>query len=350
MESNKNLRITRRGADIDSASLNLILVILVTIILMLAILTSYFVIMLTARSAAPETQPGTNNQQTVVENYPLRVDGIVIELPQANDAKNTIPKSMLNSESAVLVDVTSSEIIASRLSGQVIYPASMTKVMTLIVIAENIKSEAALNDVITISKEYNGNSGYGFKVGEQLTVKDLIYAAILQSDGVACLELADYISGSEKNFVKLMNEKAREMGLDEKSTLFQNCTGLHHSLHYTTCRDMAVIMAYAMKNPFCANVLTSIKYNPSENFRPGEGCTFWSTLLHNRLADGGKQPRRAEIIGGKTGLTEKETSGYCIVSYAKGKDGHFYISVTAKAEGWDANVQDVINIFNEYVK
>ena len=226
----------------------------------------------------------------------------------------------------------------------------MTKIMTLIVVAENIKSESALDDVITVSKEYNGNSGYGFKVGEKLTVKDLIYAAILQSDGVACLELADYIAGSEASFVKLMNEKAREMGLDEKSTLFQNCTGLHHSLHYTTCRDMAIIMAYAMKNPFCANVLTSIKYKPSDNFRPGEGSTFWHHLIHNRLSDGNIQPKKAEIIGGKTGFTESDTSGYCIAAYAKGKDGHFYISITAKAEGWDANVQDIINIFNEYVK
>lgn len=350
MESNKNQGISKRGADIDSASLNLILVILVTIILMLAILASYFVIMFTARTDTPETKPNNDKEQTSGESYPLRVDGIVIELPEAADSKETIPNDLINSDKAVLVDVTSNEIIASRRAGQVIYPASMTKVMTLIIVAENLKSEAALDDVITISKEYNGNSGYGFKVGEKLTVKDLIYAAILQSDGVACLELADYIAGSEANFVKLMNEKAREMGLKEESTLFQNCTGLHHQYHFSTCRDIAVITAYAMKNPFCANVLTSIKYKPSENFRPDDGCTFWSTLLHNRLADGAVQPKRAEIIGGKTGLTEKDTSGYCIVSYAKGKDGHFYISVTAKAEGWDANVQDIISVFNEYVK
>lgn len=350
MDSNKNRGIPKRGADIDHASLNLVLVIIVTIILMLAILAAYFVIMLTSREDEVPKRDEQSTEQQSGDDYPLKVDGIVIELPSTNDAKNIISDDLINSDKAILVDVTTNEIVASRQAGQIIYPASLTKVMTLIVIAENIKNEDALDDVITISKTYDENSGYGFKVGEKLTVKDLIYAAILQSDGVACLELADYIAGSEANFVKLMNEKARAMGLDENTTLFTNCTGLHHSLHYTTCRDMAIIMAYAMKNPFCANVLTSIKYKPSDNFRHGEGCTFWHTLLHNRLSDGNKQPKRAEIIGGKTGLTEKETSGYCIVSYAKGKDGHFYVSVTAKAEGWDANVQDVINIFNEYVK
>ena len=72
----------------------------------------------------------------------------------------------------------------------------------------------------------------------------------------------------------MMNAKARELGLSESTTLFQNCSGLHHQYHYTTAYDMAVITAYAMKNTFCADVLTAIKYTPSDNFRPGEGCTF----------------------------------------------------------------------------
>jgi D-alanyl-D-alanine carboxypeptidase (penicillin-binding protein 5/6) len=146
----------------------------------------------------------------------------------------------------------------------------MTKVMTLIVIAENLKSAAELDKVLTIEHERGSNSGYGFNVGEKLTVKDLIYAAILQSDGVACLTLADYIAGSEANFVKLMNEKAAELGIGD-TTLFQNCTGLHHQYHYSTCRDIAIMMAYAMQNPLCTSVLTSLKYVPSDNFRPGDG-------------------------------------------------------------------------------
>jgi D-alanyl-D-alanine carboxypeptidase (penicillin-binding protein 5/6) len=224
----------------------------------------------------------------------------------------------------------------------------MTKVMTLIVIAENLKSEASLNEVLTIEYERGTHSGYGLEVGEKLTVKDLIYAAILQSDGVACLTLADYIAGSEANFVQLMNEKAKEMGIGD-STLFQNCTGLHHKYHYSTCRDVAIMMAYAMKNPLCTSVLTSLKYTPSDNFRPSAGATFWHTFLHNQISDGNIQPKNAEIIGGKTGWTGND-SGYCIASYVKGDNGHYYVSVTAKAGSWQANVQDILNIFNEYVE
>ncbi len=352
MASIKNQDVPRKEASIDNASLNLLLVILITVILMIAILASYFAITLSARVETPIEDEETEKEDDPAStdaDYPFKVDGITVDIPEAADAKNTISADLINSTNAILVDVTANEVIASRQGGQIIYPASMTKVMTLIVVAENLKTEDSLNDVLTINIPRGEHSGYGFEIGEKLTVKDLIYAAVLQSDGVACITLAEYIAGSEANFVRLMNEKAREMGLSEETTLFQNCTGLHHQYHFSTCHDMAVIMAYARKNPFCANVLTSIQYNPSNNFRPGEGCTFWHALLHNQLSDGAKQPKNAEILGGKTGWTGKD-SGYCIVAYSKGDDGHYYVSVTAKAESWVGNVDDILNIFNTYVK
>ncbi len=344
----KNKGTLRREAMIDDSSFRLLAANLIAAILIIAVLATYLTVFMVNRAAEEPSSDKQGSHST--SDHPFKKDGIVIELPSVDSAENGIPADFLNSEKAILVDITDKKIVASRQGSQIIYPASMTKVMTLIVIAENLKSEAAIDEVLTITHERGENSGYGFAIGEKLTVKDLIYAAVLQSDGVACLTLADYIAGSEANFVQLMNEKARELGLSEKTTLFQNCTGLHHQYHFSTCRDIAIIMAYAMENPFCSSVLTAIKHTPSDNFRPGEGCTFWNTFLHNRLSDGNLQPNKAEIIGGKTGLTEKSTSGYCIVSYARGDNGHFYISVTAKAESWDANVDDILNIFNEYIK
>ena len=335
----------KKTAAIDDAALNLIIVLIIASILLSVITGAYFII---TKSA---TEPSINDEEStqdvpagVIEDYPFKQD---IKVPTFNDEDSLLIPESINSSNAILVDLTAGTVVASRRGEQIIYPASMTKVMTLIVIVENLKSEAALNEVLTISREPGQNSGYGFKVGEKLTVEDLIYAAILQSDGLACLTLADYIAGSEANFVKLMNDKATEMGL--KNTVFQNCTGLHHQYHYSTCLDMATIMAYAMQNPLCAKVLSSLSYKPSDNFRPGDGCTFWHTLLHNHLSDGNTQPRHATLLAGKTGYTEKDTSGHCIVAYAKGTDGHFYVSVTAKAESWLGNVDDIISIFNNYV-
>ncbi len=347
MAFGKNKGTPRKEADIDGASLNLITVLIAVTVFLLAILTAYFVITIVAQN---DDVPSGSLPIQSGDKLPYYVEGIEVKLPETDTAKNTIPSNLINSEKAILVDVTANEIIASRGGSQMIYPASMTKVMTLIVIVENLPSRSSLDEVLTITHKIGENSGYGFKEGEQLTVKDLLYAAILYSDGVACLTLADYIAGSEANFVKMMNDKARDMGISEKTTLFQNCTGLHHQYHYSTCRDIATIVAYAMQNPLCASILTTLNYTPSDNFRPGDRCTFWHGLLHNRLNDSATQPQNAEIIGGKTGLTEKDTSGYCIVTYAKGDDGHYYISVTAKASSWDANVQDILNIYNEYIK
>ena len=348
MASRKNSGAPAREARIDDFNLNLLLVAVALILVFAIMLSVYFAVALISGDATVGGNKGPGGSAAVNGNYPFLVEGIEVDIPSTSEAKNTISADFINSKYAVLVDVTDNEIVASRQGSQMIYPASMTKVMTLIVVVENLKSESALDEVLTIEHERGSNSGYGFEIGEKLSVKDLLYAAILQSDGVACLTLADYIAGSETNFVKLMNEKAADLGIGE-TTLFQNCTGLYHKYHYSTCRDMAIIMAYAMQNPLCTSVLTSLKYQPSNNFRPGDGCTFWHTFLHNQISDGNIQPKRADIIGGKTGWTGKD-SGYCIVTYAKGDNGHYYVSVTAKAESWSANVQDILNIFNEYVK
>lgn len=352
MESNKNQGISKRGADIDSASLNLILVILVTIILMLAILASYFVIMFTARTDTPETKPNNDKEQTSDDKYPFLTDNIVIEFPNTDDAQNTISKDSIKSKHAILVDITSNEIIASRQAAQPIYPASMTKVMTLIVIAENLKSEAALQDEITVTQEMydrkvqEGHSGDFNTVGEVMTVEDAIYAFILNSDGMVGIGLADYIAGSESAFVKLMNEKAEAIGL--KNTLFQNCTGIYHKYHYSSCYDMAIIMAYAMKNPFCAKVLSSEKFSTTTS-KYTDGITFYHDLLVTRFENCPVRFKSVDVFAGKTGYCGKE-SGYCVVSYAKDDNGHLYVLVTANAEVKFEEIKDMETIYNEYVK
>ena len=341
---NPGPRRIRKPANLDDFSLTLITVIMIAIVAIVLITAIYGIIFAISNPAA--LLPDLNNGgASGSSDYPFKQD-IELPLPEFKEGNNEI--SGINSANAVIYDVTDNEIVAYKKSQTIIYPASLTKVMTLIVVYENLPSEESLNDVLTINIPRGEHSGYGFEMGEKLTVKDLIYAAILQSDGVACITLAEYIAGSEAKFVQMMNAKARELGLSENTTLFQNCSGLHHQYHYSTAYDMAVITAYAMKNTFCANVLTALSYKPSENFRPGEGCTFWHGFLHNRLNDGSIQPTNATIKGGKTGWTGAD-SGYCITSFAQGKNGHTYVVVTAKAESWATAVDDTINIYKNYI-
>lgn len=328
---------------------------IVAILVIFAILLSVFLIVARPFSSEGGKLGGGKNDKAT---YPFRQD-IKFSAPKMDNAI-AINSADINSEKAVIMNVTDNEIIASRQSSQIMYPASMTKVMTLIVVFENLKSENSLNEVLTISGEVVAqmeaakSSGYGFKAGEKLTVKELIYAMILESDNIACITLAEYISGSEAAFVSLMNEKAREMGLADSTTLFQNCTGLHHKYHYSTCKDIAIIMAYAMQNTFCAEVLTSLSLKVGSHFRPDSNNPIFYNqfLVHNLNIQNPPhaliQPQKAEIIAGKTGFTDYETSGSCLVSFAKGDDGKEYIVVTAKASSPTNRLDDHLYLYNTY--
>lgn len=307
---------------------------------------------------SPDIPENQDKDNTSKANYPFK-QSIENFYPDYAEDVITIDAESISSTNAALVDLSSNKIIASVKSGKgsIVYPASLTKVMTLIVVFENLKSNDALNEKLTLSEAVvnkmveQDSSGYGFKAGEVLTVNELIHAVMLYSDGTACITLAEYISGSETKFVELMNAKAQEMGL--QNTTFQNCTGLHHQYHYSTAQDLAAIMSYAMKNTFCANVITAKSFKFGSHFRPdGNGpYTMYNQFLIGSLkVDSASpvQPSACTILGGKTGLTDE--AQYCLVTYAKTKDGKEYVLVTCNSESATLRNQDHIDIYNQYVK
>ena len=352
MNSNNNEKShIKKQAIIDNNSLNMIMIIMAVIVVLL-ISTAIYLIAFNV-SDRDNGEVGGDIDVSVVTDYPFKKD-ITVRIPDYAD-DNIILQDDIKSEYAALIDMTSGEIVASKKSTQTISPASMVKVMTLIVVYENLPNEASLDEKITISQSvademYNlGSSGYGFKAGEVLTVEDLIYALILQSDGIAAISLAEFVAGSEDAFVALMNEKASDMGL--RATTFGNCTGLSSDGTKTTCLDMATIMMYAMQNPYCANVLSAVKYTPSSNFRAGEGCVFYHSFLVTKLENVGisQNLKTVEMVAGKTGWIGKD-SGYCLVSYAVGDNGHKYVLVTANAPNKNEEVLDLKYIYENFAK
>lgn len=345
--------------SIDPSTLNILLALIAVTLVLVLILSCTGCVALFNTDLLGKIDgviPSGNNA-----SYPYK-ENVQINIPLDLDNADTINGDSISSERAMLVDVTEGKIVASRKGSQMMYPASLTKIMTLIVVVENIKTEADLDHVLTIEDPIGENSGYGFSVGEKLTVRDLLYAVILYSDGQACLTLAKYIAGSEAAFVKLMNQKVKELGLLEgdpetnPSTNFTNCTGLHDTYHYSTCYDMAIITAYAMENTLCSSVFNSVSYKPSDNFRPGQDTyTFWHQVFAKRLNYGEKQPDTATILGVKSGWTGAE-SGYCMSYYIKGDDGHYYVLITSNATksgdatGWDNAVNDAFYICHTYIK
>lgn len=234
----------------------------------------------------------------------------------------------LISPNAILLEVDSGEVLAEKNADAQIYPASMTKMMTVLLA---IEAESDLDRQVTVPEdifpalEQEGASMAGFKPGEIVTVRDLLYGAILPSGAECCETLARLVSGTETDFVALMNQKAAELGMT--STHFCNPTGLHDPEHVSTVRDISVLLREAVRNETFRKILTTERYTiQSTNLHP-EGFTVTSTLLKELNGD---EIRNGKILGGKTGYTSE--AGLCLASIAEMK-GKTYLLVTAGALG-----------------
>lgn len=228
---------------------------------------------------------------------------------------------------AIFVDVEEEKILACKAEKTRLVPASMTKVLTLLVAVEQITD---LDDKFEITREItdycfkNDCSVAGFSVGEKVTIRDLLYGAILPSGGDGALGLAIYTAGSQEAFVELMNEKLAQLGLSE-SAHFTNCVGIYDDNHYCTAYDLAVIMEAAMQNEICREILSSRTYVTSPTEEHPEGLELSNWFLR-RIED---KDTGGMTMYGKTGYVDQ--SGSCAVSAGIGRDGKEYICVIANS-------------------
>jgi len=252
----------------------------------------------------------------------------------------------LFSSNAILVNLDENQVLLDKNSEEIIYPASSTKMMTVLVAIEQIQN---LQEEIVLPKNifndlYEENASLaGFLPNEKLTLEDLLYGSMLPSGAEASIGLAEYIAGSERKFVNLMNEKAQQLGM--KNTHFMNTTGLHHREHYTTVKDMSVLLQYALTNNEFRNVYTAERYSIKPTNLHPEGITFTSRMFQNMTTSalpGG------EILGGKTGYTED--AGLCLASLAT-VNGQEYVLVTVGAEGnprtEQYNITDAFSVYSQ---
>lgn len=255
-------------------------------------------------------------------------------------------KPEVNANFAILVDADAGLVVAEKNGSAKMYPASMTKVMTLLVACEHItnlseKLEITQDIVDYVKKE--GASNCGFKAGEQVTMLDLLYGLILPSGADAALALVRRIAGSEEQFVALMNQKAQQLGISA-TTHFTNCTGLYNDNHYSTAEDMAIIMRAAAQNSVAATILTTRSYTTQSNNKRTTGLSF-SNLFLKRIDT---QTTGGQVNFAKTGYVAK--AGNCAVSYFTAASGRHYICVTGKTSGaWNV-VSAHAALYSQYAK
>jgi len=208
---------------------------------------------------------------------------------------------IIKSRAALTIDASTGEILFSKNPNWRLPPASTTKLMTAIVATEN----ESLSKVVTISKKASRapHSKVGFKEGDQVTIEGLLYAALMGSANDAAIALAEAISGSEEQFVVLMNQKALSIGAED--TRFINASGLPGKGQYITALDLSKILNYALG----ISKLREIIGTPEAKITTEKGKVFYLQNTDKLLWSDEK------IIGGKTGYTRR--AGHCIVCAAQ---------------------------------
>lgn len=263
-----------------------------------------------------------------------------------DSGQNLVDLSSLYSKNAVLLDLDTGEIAAQKKSQERIYPASLTKMMTVLLALENeedLEKQVRLSEDIFPELYEEGASMAGFLPGEHASVRDLLYGAMLPSGGECCKALAEEVAGSEEKFADLMNKKAEELGM--KHTHFVNSTGLPDKKHYTTTRDLARLLEYAWENGDFRAIFTTRSYTVPPTDGHPEGFTF-SSLMFQEMEQSGAASDY--ILGGKTGYTSE--AGLCLASVGTARD-KTYALITAKADGshdtQPYHILDAVSVFQK---
>lgn len=239
-----------------------------------------------------------------------------------------------NAESAILLEVSTGKVIYEKNADKKLAPASMTKVMSMLLIMEAIDAgKLTFDDEVVISDNASkmGGSQIFLQTGEKYKVQELLKGIAIASGNDAVVAMAEKVSGSLSSFVEAMNNKATSLGL--KNTHFDNPHGLESENHYTTARDMSVMARELLKHEKILE-FTSIY---EDYLKKPDGSSIW-LVNTNRLV------RFYEGVDGlKTGFTDQ--AGYCITTTAKRKDMRL-LSVVMNAETSDLRSKDTVNMLN----
>ena len=241
---------------------------------------------------------------------------------------------------SILIEYSTGKILSEDNSHTKLPPASMTKMMTLLLTMENIdKGKIKLSDKVTISENASnmGGSQVYLNPGEEITVDNLIKSVSIASANDSAVALAEYVGGSTEKFVDMMNERAKDLGLND--THFNNVHGLDDENHYSSPNDMAIIGRELIKH----NKILNYSSIYEEYLRKNDGTNIWMVNTNKLLK------HYNGLDGLKTGFTNN--AGYCLTATAS-RNGLRFISVVMGEETSEDRSNDTIKLldygFNNY--
>ncbi|KJS18503.1 MAG: D-Ala-D-Ala carboxypeptidase [Peptococcaceae bacterium BRH_c4b] len=267
----------------------------------------------------------------------LALSAPVFAVPPSADKTETGEKAgkkaPLNTtaESAVLMEANSGQIIFEKEPDKELPMASVTKLMTLLLATDAVESgKVKLTDKVTVTENawHMGGSQIFLEPGEEMTMKEMLIAVAVGSANDASVAVAEHISGSEEAFVEAMNQRARELGL--KHTHFANPTGLPAEGHYSSARDLAVVLRECLKSPLFRNISSIYEYD----LRGGD-FKLWSNNKLLKWYPG--------VDAGKTGWTNE--AKYCLASSCI-RDGLRLVAVVLGTPEVKSHYRESIKLYN----
>ena len=266
-------------------------------------------------------------------------------------AASAVQAPDLNGKNIVLADLNTGRVIYSKDPDSVVTPASLTKIMTVLLAVESVeRGEHSLDEVVTAGEDCRAgldeeSSSAEIVPGEQLTFRDLLYCSMIQSASDACNVLASLIGGSIDNFVAMMNDRAKEIGCEV--THFDDPNGLSNN-NQTTAYEMFLLTQEAIKHDYFLVVCNIADVTiPATNVHAEREYHNSNALISSQSVYGGNRYLYTGAAGVKTGYTR--AAGYCLISTAE-REGLHFLAVVMGCDGWlNAHIEDYLN-FEDTIK
>ncbi len=240
----------------------------------------------------------------------------------ANDVTEGSTAAVDGLNAACIYDINQEEVLYSYQANERLNPASLTKIMTALIVMENCNMEdVVLIGDVTIYED--GVQLFNLKAGDRITVQNLLYAMLVYSANDAALALAQHVAGSEEAFAEMMNERALQLGAT--NTHFVNPHGLSHEEHYTTAYDLYLIFNAAVKYDIFRQIINTTSYTVEYTLADGTSSSRDIMTTNKFLSEIYDSPSGVSIVGGKTGSTM--AAGKCIILYATDAAMNPYICV-----------------------
>ena len=242
----------------------------------------------------------------------------------------------INSNNVILINLNEDKILYEKNSDSKTYIASLTKIMTAVVVLENIDD---LNTKVLLTNEdfkdiyrYDLQTS-GLRVNNSYTYEELLYALLISSGADAASCLARNVGGSVSNFVSMMNDKAKELNLN--NTKFNNPIGYDNVNNYSTVKDVSILFKYALNNETFKKIVTTFSYKTHDNITLKHTLNYYANKYNLTLDN---------ISGGKTG--NETLAGYCLASISLGDINYMLVTTNSKISS--GQLKDALNLYKYY--